>query len=327
MSTAPKATGKKASGKRAVGKKATDTKAAGLNDADLETETDSNSNSDSLDGRPRTVEESIYDHPKYYDLVFGADVAAETRFILQCTDEYASPSRKGADEWFFEPACGTGRLIYALLRKGYPAFGLDLNPKAVAFCNQRLKRHGFDETAIVADMCDFQRSDFKGILPASRRKDGPAKVAFNTINSFRHVGSEKESRQHLECMADMVRPGGIYLLGVHLTPTEAEPSDGEAWAARRGHLAINTQMWEISRDKKKRLECFGICFDIHTPRDSFRISDVLRLRSYTPKQMNSLIAHSGKWETVATYDFAYDFDYPIEVDATTEDVVYVLRRK
>ncbi|TWU01549.1 class I SAM-dependent methyltransferase [Neorhodopirellula pilleata] len=275
----------------------------------------------------RTIDESIYDHPKYYDLVFGADVAAETKFILTCEEAFVTKSQDQAKQWFFEPACGTGRLMYALLRKGYPVCGLDLNPKAVAFCNERLVRHGYSGSAIVADMCDFGVKDFKGVLPPSRRKDGPVKVAFNTINSFRHVGSEAEARRHLECMAEIVRPGGIYLLGVHLTPTSVPPSETESWSARRGHLAINTHMWTVSRDKKKRLECFGIRFDVHTPRDSFRINDELRLRSYTPAQMKALIGASGKWESVATYDFAYDMNDPIEVDSSTEDVVYVLRRK
>ena len=43
--------------------------------------------------------------------------------------------------------------------------------------------------------------------------------------------------------------------------------------------------------------------------------------------MNRLIQSSQCWEKVATYDFGYDLNDPIEVDATTEDVVYVLRRR
>ncbi|MCM2375118.1 class I SAM-dependent methyltransferase [Aporhodopirellula aestuarii] len=274
-------------------------------------------------GGMRTVDESIYDHPKYYDLVFGADVAAETKYILACEQAFGD----GKSGWYFEPACGTGRLMFALRRRGLDVCGLDLNPKAVKFCNDRMKRKGYLESAICADMCDFSRDDFKGILPKSRKKTGPVAVAFNTINSFRHVGSEREARAHLECMADIVRPGGLYLLGLHLTPTSVPPSETESWSARRGHLAINTHMWTIDRDKKNRLERFGICFDVHTPSGSFRINDELRLRSYTPLQMRRLIAASGKWECVATHDFCYDIDDPIEVDSSTEDVIYVLQRK
>ncbi|MEL6106810.1 MAG: class I SAM-dependent methyltransferase [Planctomycetota bacterium] len=255
------------------------------------------------------LHESIYDHPKYYDLVFGADCAAETKFILGIAEEYLKrPATR-----FFEPACGTGRLLYSLARRGYSVDGLDLNTKAIEFCNARLERHGFDDRAFVADMSDFR----------VRRK---CDVAFNTINSFRHLGTESAAKGHMNSMGEAVRRGGLYLLGVHLTPTKAEPSEGESWSARRGHLAVNTHMWTNSRDSRKRIERFGIRFDIHRPSGSLRIEDELVLRSYTHKQMATLIERCGCWEVLATFDFGYDLEEPIDVDATSEDVVYILRR-
>jgi len=257
----------------------------------------------------KVVNESIYDHPKYYDLVFGADCAAEVRFILGCGEAYLNR----APQRLLEPACGTGRLLFALARRGYEVVGLDLNPKAIEFCNARFRRHGLPETAIVADMADFR---------LRYRYD----IAFNTINSFRHLQSEASARRHLQCVARSVRANGLYLLGVHLTPTTAAPSETESWSARRGHLSINTHMWTNSRDPKQRIERFGIRFDVHRPRGSFRIVDELVLRSYTLAQMNRLIRSSGCWRTVGTYDFGYDIDDPIEVSGATEDVVYVLQK-
>ncbi|MEM1225694.1 MAG: class I SAM-dependent methyltransferase [Planctomycetota bacterium] len=277
------------------------------------------------------VDESIYDHPKYYDLVFGADVAAETKFILGCCDAYLLRGRgTPRSPRFLEPACGTGRLLMSLLRRGHAAWGLDLNSKAVEFCNARMNRHDFGERAIVANMCDFRSGEFagrSGWTPTLRRASRPFCVAFNTINSFRHVATERDARRHFECMADVIRPGGLYLLGVHLTPTSVPPSETESWSARRGHLAINTHMWTIHRQSSDRIERFGIRFDVHTPSRSFRINDELHLRSYTPKQMQSTIGACGQWDIVQTHDFAYDLHDPIEVDSGTEDVVYVLRRR
>lgn len=257
----------------------------------------------------KTIHASIYDHPKYYDLVFGADCAAEVKFILGCGDAFLDrhPRR------LFEPACGTGRLLFALARRGYDVAGLDLNPKAIEYCNARFRRHGLPQQAMVGDMADFR---------LRRRYD----IAFNTINSFRHLPSEAAARGHLQCVADCVREGGLYLLGVHLTPTTAAPSETESWSARRGHLAINTHLWTQSRDPRQRMERFGIRFDIHRPSGSFRIVDELALRSYTRAQMNRLIRHSGRWRTIGTYDFGYDLDDPIEVTSSTEDVVYILQR-
>ncbi len=256
------------------------------------------------------LNESIYDHPKYYDLVFGADCAAEVKFILACGDKYLSkPPRR-----LLEPACGTGRLLFALAKRGFDVAGLDLNEKAVKFCNNRFRRHGFEATAFVADMSDF-------------RVSGKYDLGFNTINSFRHLDSESAAEAHLECMARAIRVGGLYLLGVHLTPTEVPPSETESWAARRGHLSINTFMWTNERDPARRVERFGIQFDIHSPSRSFRIADELVLRSYTADQMERLIKDSPDWENVETYDFGYDISDPITVDGASEDVVYVLKRK
>ena len=257
-----------------------------------------------------TVSESIYDHPKYYDLVFGADCAAETKFILAAAERFMRRKAKR----FFEPACGTGRLLHALAKRGVEVGGLDLNPRAVEFCNARLKRNGINSRATVEDMCDFTVPKLYDI-------------AFNTINSFRHLGTEKQARSHLECVGRAMRADGLYLLGVHLTPTDAAPSDGESWSARRGHLSINTHMWTNDRNRKTRIERYGIRFDIHSPTKSFRIEDELVLRSYTAPQMDRLIDSSGCWDCIETYDFRYRIDEPIEVDSTSEDVVYVLKRK
>jgi SAM-dependent methyltransferase len=257
-----------------------------------------------------TVIESIYDHPKYYDLVFGADCAAELKYIVQCGQEFA----KGKIRKLFEPACGTGRLLFHLAKRGYSVSGIDLNPKAIDFCNERLLRHKIRDRAWVADMSNFETK-------------GQFDIAFNTINSFRHLGSEKAAQGHMDCMAKCVRSGGLYLLGVHLTPTKGEPSEGESWSARRGHLAINTHMWTIERNSAKRVERFGIRFDIHNPTRSWRVEDVLVLRSYTASQMKRLIEKNGQWEIVETHDFCYDIHSPVVVDAASEDVVYVMRRK
>ncbi len=256
------------------------------------------------------MDESIYDHPKYYDLVFGADCAAEIKLIVGCGQRHM----KGSTTRLFEPACGTGRLLFSFAKKGYDVAGLDLNPHAVKYCNDRFARKDWEAPAFVADMSNFR---------VQRKFD----MAFNTINSFRHLPSEKTARDHLVCMGKTVRKGGLYLLGIHLTPTAVDPSETESWSARRGHLSINTHMWTNSRNPKTRIEKFGIYFDVHRPSGAFRIMDELVLRSYKPKQMDRLIQSSGCWEVAETYDFSYDLNNPILVDDTTEDVVYVMRRK
>jgi SAM-dependent methyltransferase len=256
------------------------------------------------------LHESIYDHPRWYDMVFGADCAAEIKFIEGCARRYLDRPPKR----LFEPACGTGRLLLRFAKRGYQVAGLDLNEKAIAFCNEKFVKQSLKPTAWVADMCDFKVSK-------------PFDLAFNTINSFRHVNSEEGAIAHLRCMANAVRRGGLYLLGLHLTPTKGTPNDNEGWSVRRGHLSIRTWMWPVEKLPRKRLERFGIRFDIRTPTRHLRIDDELRLRSYTAPQMNDLFASAKSWKILGTYDFRYNLKKPVSVDERTEDVVFVLRRE
>ncbi len=257
-----------------------------------------------------TIHANLYDFPRYYDLIFGSDWRAEFDFLTACFPRFAT----GKVRRVCEPACGTGRLLFRLAKAGYEVAGLDLNPKAVAYCNRRLQRHGFPETAFVADMTDFR-------LP--RKVD----AAFNMINSFRHLATETAAREHLQSVARNLRRGGVYILGLHLTPTSTRPSEEESWSASRGNLCINSRLWTTRRDMRKRFEHVSLAFDVYTPTRSLRIEDQLAFRTYTSRQMANLLASVDSFEVVETYDFAYDLELPVNVDSATEDVVYILRKR
>ncbi len=256
------------------------------------------------------VQGALYDFPKYYDLVFGSDWQAEYCFLRHAFHQLAQRTVRRV----FEPACGTGRLLVKLAAAGYDVAGNDLNPKAVAFCNARFARRGWPPPAVVADMASFR---------VRRRFD----AAFNLINSFRHLPSEQAAENHLRCMADAVLPRGIYVLGLHLTPRGRPTVTSERWSARRGNLAVNSRLWTVSVDRRRRQERVGMTFDVYTPTRQFRIVDETIFRTYTARQMHALLRRVGAWQIAATYDFAYDIQRPIVVNGRTEDVVYVLRRR
>ena len=255
-----------------------------------------------------TVEGSIYDWPKYYEFVYGSDWKAECDFLRRCFDEFVD----GEAIRLFEPACGTGRLIYRLGKLGFQVSGLDLNAKAVEFCNKRFEKHQLPRTAQAGDMCDFEI-------------DRPCDAAFNTINSFRHLVTDKMAKDHLRCMAKAIRPGGIYVLGFHLTPTDEEPEEYEAWSNQRGHLQINSSMWLVERNLPARYENFAIAFDVFTPSRQFRIKDEFRFRTYTGKQFLNLMKAVPDFEIAETFDFAYED--PIQMDGCTQDIVFILKRR
>ncbi len=257
-----------------------------------------------------SIEASIYDFPKYYDLLFGSDWRAEFDFLQGCFELYGrTPVAR-----VFEPACGTGRLLIKLAQAGYAVSGNDLNPLAVRYCNERLERHGFGRPVHVGDMADFRLSP-------------PADAAFNTINSFRHLPTEQTARDHLRCVADSLVPGGLYILGIHLLPAGGPRLGDESWSARRGNLVVNSYMWSIEIDQRARMEHLGMTVDVYTPTRHLRIMDRMEYRTYTLRQFRALLRQVPDLEVAGVHDFAYNLAEETILDGLAEDVVVVLRRK
>ena len=75
------------------------------------------------------IKGSIYDFPKYYDLLFGSDWKAEFGFLQGAFPKHAGCSVQRV----FEPACGTGRLLIKLAQAGYDVGGNDLNESRSTF--------------------------------------------------------------------------------------------------------------------------------------------------------------------------------------------------
>lgn len=255
------------------------------------------------------IQDDLYNYPKYYDLVFGSDWAAELEFLQAAFAKHGHGKLKR----LFEPGCGTGRLMFRLAQAGYEVAGNDLAVPAVDYCNDRLEKHGFPRTAVVGDMCDFR---------VAKKFD----AAFNMINTFRHLPSEDHAQRHLQCMAAALRKGGLYVLGLHLTPTVGEPIDEEHWHARRGNLTVLSRLWTVEHNRRKRVERVRMSFDVYTPTRSFRLVNCADFRIYTATQMADLLDSVPALEVVETYDFAYNIAKPVTIGVETEDIVYLLRK-
>ncbi|MBC8869837.1 MAG: class I SAM-dependent methyltransferase [Planctomycetes bacterium] len=258
----------------------------------------------------QVIQASLYDYPKYYDLVYGSDWKAEFDFLVACFENLAGRTVRRV----FEPACGTGRLMYRLAKAGCEVSGLDLNPRAVDYCNRRLERHGFPASAFVGDMADFR-------LP--RKVD----AAFNTIGSFRHLVSGRAAQDHLQCIANCLNKGGLYVLGFHLTPTVGQPLEEESWSARRGHLCVNTYMWTAERNLRRREERLGMTCDVYTPTKTLRLNEEIIFRTYTKRQFEKLVSDVPELEIAKVFDFHYEFENPVELGPETEDAVFILRKR
>ena len=251
-----------------------------------------------------------YDYPQYFDLAFRDETAREARFLAAAFHKYSAVPVKS----LLEPACGSGRLIAALARRGYRMTGLDLSRPMLDYCRRRLDSLGLSARLIAGDMADFR-------LP--RPVDG----AFCTFNSFRHLLTEDAARRHLECVAAAVKPGGIYVLGLHLVPLDAEEGASERWSAVQGKTKMTVTLNVTDFSRQKRIEQLRISSLVRTPSKTVRLRSEFPLRLYTAAQLKRLLSSVPTWELCDVFDFWYEIDDPRKLDDEMSDTVLVLRRK
>jgi SAM-dependent methyltransferase len=188
-----------------------------------------------------TIQGTLYDYPKYYDLVFAQGAALECEFLMGCFDSYADrPVRR-----LFEPACGSGRLLIKLAERGFQGLGWDISRPAVDYCNNRFERRGLPPAAVLGDVVNV-------FLPSK------VDAAFNMMSSFQLLATERAAESHLRSMAANIATGGLYILSLHLTPSRGRPIQRERWEATRGKLSVVCRIWKKQMCYKGRQERCGM---------------------------------------------------------------------
>ena len=259
---------------------------------------------------PEPVRNSWYDHPRFYDIAFRSETPLEADFVEAACRKYCPfPARR-----LLEPACGTGRLVAELAGRGYQMTGFDLNRPSLDYLRRRLARRGLRADVFEADMADF-------------RLLKPVDAGVCTVNTFRHLLSERSARRHLECVSESLRPGGIYILGFHLLPMDASEEDTERWTERQGRTQVTVTLRVLATDRRRRIERLRVSMLARTGAKEFRLRDEFSFRMYTAAQFRRLLKSVPSLELCGVYDFWYEIDYPMEFNDERTDTVFVLRKK
>jgi SAM-dependent methyltransferase len=260
--------------------------------------------------RSTILQANWYDHPEYYDIAFRSETRLEADFIEAACRKYC-PFRVRR---LLEPACGTGRLIAEMTARGYRMSGLDLSEPSLKYLKRRLARRRLRASIRLADMADF-------------RMAAPVDAAYCTFNSFRHLTTEATARRHLDCMAESLRPGGIYILGFHLLPLDADEECIERWTARHGCTQVTVTFRVLATDRRRRIEQLRISLLVRNGSRELRLRDEFPFRMYTAAQFRRLLGAVPSLELCDVYDFWYEIDHPLKFDDELADSVFVLRKR
>ncbi|MFT5396624.1 MAG: SAM-dependent methyltransferase [Gammaproteobacteria bacterium] len=252
-----------------------------------------------------------YSLPSYYDVSFSHEMREELFFLQNIFNRYCKTNRPS----LIEPACGTGRLIIPLARNGYDCTGFDLNEHALSYLKDKLNRNQLKANIFHGDMTNFD----------SKRKKYDA--AYCTVDTFRHLLSEKQAAQHLLNISQSLKKNGIYILGLHLIPEQGISEKITRWTAKRGRLTVKTTMKMLKLDKKNRTETLKVILNPRTKKKNEKYESIYKLRTYTLKQFHKLLSTTGVFEVVNSYDHFYDLSNPITLNARSDYAVFVLRKK
>ncbi len=251
-----------------------------------------------------------YDYPQYWDLAFRSETKLEADFIEAACEKYCEfPVKR-----LLEPGCGGGRLVVEMAARGYDVTGFDLSEPSIRYLRRRLARRKLDAQAIIADMTTY----------VPRRK---ADAAFCTFNTFRHLTTEDAARQHLECVAQSLRAGGIYILGFHLLPPDADEECIERWSAKHGKTKVTTTLRVLNFDRGSRLETIRFSLRVRSGKRDLKLHSDYQYRIYTAAQFQSLLHAVPQFELCDVYDFWYEIDEPLSLSNGLGDAVFVLRKR
>ena len=96
---------------------------------------------------PRYEPLDWYNAPLYYDIIYDQDTKHEADFLEALCQRYVG-RRRGA---VLEPACGSGRLVAELARRGHAVAGFDASQPMLDFAQRRLMRltkHGAPQATV-----------------------------------------------------------------------------------------------------------------------------------------------------------------------------------
>ncbi len=251
-----------------------------------------------------------YDLPRLYDIVFDVGTAQEADFLEAAVARHGTPGKRRA----LEPACGSGRLVAELARRGWSVRGFDRNENMLAYARERVHRAGLRAQLVAGDMARFE-------VPQR------FELAHCLVSTFKYLLDEDSARSHLECTAEALVPGGIYVLGLHLTTYGRLLEEREKWVETRDGVTVTSDMRVGRPDRATRLEHVRTRLTEVEGRRTREYESTWDFRTYGPGQMQSLVKSVPAFELAALHDFDYDLAKRSTWSDGRLDKVLILRRR
>ncbi|MBS0195899.1 MAG: class I SAM-dependent methyltransferase [Planctomycetes bacterium] len=229
-----------------------------------------------------TQQADFYADPSVYDILHAPGTGDEVDALERIAKRIFGSARHL--HWI-EPACGTGRYLRELARRGHTAAGFDLSEPMVRYAKSAAKKAGVGESLdlFVADMQTFDRA----------RLLAPVDVAFNLINTIRHLNTDRDMLAHMRAIARVLKPGGVYVVGLSMCAYGFEQETEDVWTGKRAGTSV-TQVVQYLPPKgsvgKARAERVVSHLTIVEGQRTRHVDSAYTLRGYDLAQWREIIS-------------------------------------
>jgi SAM-dependent methyltransferase len=219
---------------------------------------------------------SVYDQPLYYEIAFSyQEVKKQVDFFEEVTKKYShAPANR-----FLDICCGPSPQLRELARRGYEAVGLDISPRTLEYLKLKAQEENLEVETIEGDMNNFRlnrKCDFAFLLSGSL-----------------YVNSNEQFLQHLDCVANALRNGGIYLL--ENFPIELLKAHREEWTMTRGEIEVKTIFETKVVDELEELYEDTITFEVKDHGEKKVYSTNHHTKNIAPQELKTLLKMNGKF--------------------------------
>jgi len=246
----------------------------------------------------------VYDYPHYYEIAISwQNFKKQVDFFEEVIKKYSKIPVKCV----LDIACGTSPHLRELARRGYKAIGLDINPKMLMYLKSKAYEEGVDVEVIQADMNNFKL----------KTKCDLALLLSGSI----FVNSNKQFLKHLDCVADALNSGGIYLL--ENFPLELYEYHRDSYTEKKNGIEVTSIFESRVINKLEQLyeEAHTLLVNDHGKKLTFSSTFIDKLMA--PQEFRLLIDINGKFEFIGWFEH---FELkPLKVPKANN--IIILRRK
>ncbi|MCB1087238.1 MAG: class I SAM-dependent methyltransferase, partial [Verrucomicrobiae bacterium] len=201
-------------------------------------------------------------------------------------------------------------------RRGWKVSGFDANGASLHFARQRLA-----ETGLKARLWQDRLESFAP--PPGASYD----LVHCLVSTFKYLTNESDARECLRRAGHCLRPGGLLIVGLHLTDYSRTRPEHERWVAAREGIEVVCNTRTFPPDRQRRTEALRCRLRVTENGKAREQETHWNFRTYDAGQFRKTLRTAlPGFRLVDCHDFHHDPEFTRQFDDEYSDLVVVMKK-